>query len=179
MLPSRRPASTSSWTTHRGPSRGQDPAAWRPPQPPRQRGVPLSMRGHQAHRARLDLRIDLLRHAAHPSNSERCGIKPGALHYAHLPSSPALSCQGIRDHAGIRSTTPPTRWPRPPRARDRGQGAAALGVRPARRRGGARPVQSDLRRRAGEAATVADHLEGARGDILAFTAFLKEISRQI
>ncbi len=61
-----------------------------------------------------------------------------------------------------------------------GQGAAALGLRPARRRSGARPVRPG-RRRPGRASspTVAEHLETARADILAFTAFPKEIWRQI
>jgi len=36
--------------------------------------------GDQPHGAGLDLGIDLLGHGEHPSNSERCGIKPGALH---------------------------------------------------------------------------------------------------
>ena len=61
-----------------------------------------------------------------------------------------------------------------------GQGAAALGVRPARRRrpctpsstGSSTPSPSKL-------PDVADHLEAARADLLAFTAFPKEIWRQI
>ena len=61
-----------------------------------------------------------------------------------------------------------------------GQGAAALGLRPARRRrpctpsstGSSTPCTSKL-------PAVAEHLEAARADILAFTVFPKEIWRQI
>lgn len=40
---------------------------------------------HLPHAPLLDLRIDLLRHGSHPSNSQGRGIKPRALHVAALP----------------------------------------------------------------------------------------------
>ncbi|MGB3673022.1 MAG: hypothetical protein WA988_01115, partial [Candidatus Nanopelagicales bacterium] len=39
---------------------------------------------HQAHAAFLDLRINLLRHNTHSPNSNRSGIKPGAVHFDTL-----------------------------------------------------------------------------------------------
>jgi hypothetical protein len=45
----------------------------------RQRRVLRQMLKDQPDATLLDLRINLLRHEQHPSNSERCGIKPGAL----------------------------------------------------------------------------------------------------
>jgi putative transposase len=60
-----------------------------------------------------------------------------------------------------------------------GQGDAALDLRPARRQGGARPVRPGHRDLTEKLPTVAEHLEEARADILAFTAFPKEIWRQI
>ena len=60
-----------------------------------------------------------------------------------------------------------------------GQGAAALRLRPARQ--GVRHEQFDriLDALTDKLPTVAEHLDGARGDVLAFTAFPKEIWRQI
>ena len=61
-----------------------------------------------------------------------------------------------------------------------GQGAAALGLRPARRRRGARPVRPGRSTPwPSKLPAVAEHLDAARADILAFTAFPKEIWRQI
>ena len=61
-----------------------------------------------------------------------------------------------------------------------GQGVAALGVRPARRRQRCN-AQFDriLDALHEKLPTVAEHLEAARADILAFTVFPKEIWRQI
>ena len=57
-------------------------------------------------------------------------------------------------------------------------GAAAF-VRPALRRLGARPVRPVAGRPGRQAAPVAEHLEAARADVLAVTAFPKEVWRQI
>src|SRR5665647_3442996 len=51
-----------------------------PPRPPSATGTPTSDQGSTAHTAFPDLRIDLLRHEQHPSNSEGCGREPGAAH---------------------------------------------------------------------------------------------------
>ena len=64
-------------------------------------------------------------------------------------------------------------------------GAAARGhpgphdLRPGRRRRRARPVRPGPRRAGGEVPAAAAHLDAARADLLAFTAFPREIWRQI
>ena len=60
-----------------------------------------------------------------------------------------------------------------------GAGAAALGLRPTRHRVRARPVRPHPRRAGEKLPRVAEHLDGARADLLAFTAFPKEVWRQI
>ncbi len=60
-----------------------------------------------------------------------------------------------------------------------GQGDAALDLRSARRRGGPRPVRPRRRSLDREAARRGRYLDQARADILAFTAFPKELWRQI
>ena len=60
-----------------------------------------------------------------------------------------------------------------------GQGDAALRLRPARGRPGRRPVRQDARPAHRAAGQVADHLDTARADVLAFTAFPKDLWRQI
>jgi putative transposase len=60
-----------------------------------------------------------------------------------------------------------------------GQGVAALDLRPARRRGVHAQFDRVVDALADKLPAVAEHLEQARADILAFTAFPKEIWRQI
>src|SRR4051794_21581120 len=60
-----------------------------------------------------------------------------------------------------------------------GASAAALDLRPARRSLRARPVRPVLDALADKLPKVAEHLEAARADVLAFTAFPKEVWRQI
>ena len=60
-----------------------------------------------------------------------------------------------------------------------GAGAAALGIRAARRGLGARPVRPRLEALTDKLPMVAAHLEAARADVLAFTAFPKEVWRQV
>ena len=74
--------------------------------------------------------------------------------------------------ANLMAVTPKSRWRWV-------QGAAALGLRPARCRRGARPVRPGRRRPDREVPDVAEHLDDARADILAFTAFPKEHWRKI
>ena len=61
-----------------------------------------------------------------------------------------------------------------------GAGAAALGLRPARRRRACTPSSTGSSTPSAEKLPeVAEHLDAARADVLAFTAFPKEIWRQI
>jgi hypothetical protein len=60
-----------------------------------------------------------------------------------------------------------------------GEGAAALDLRPARREAVHAQFDRVVDALAEKLPTVADHLEEARADIFAFTAFPKEIWRQI
>ena len=88
---------------------------------------------------------------------------------------PGASWQRCRTHyaANLMSATPKS-------GVGLGQGVAALGLRPARRRRGARPVRPDPRRPGRQTAQPSpQHLDAARADILAFTAFPKAIWRQI
>ena len=60
-----------------------------------------------------------------------------------------------------------------------GEDTAALGVRPARRGFRARTIRSSDRCPEAKLPKVAEHLDAARVDLLAFTAFPKQIWRQI
>ncbi len=60
-----------------------------------------------------------------------------------------------------------------------GEDAAALGLRPTRRRRGHAQFDRVLDALANKLPRVADHLDRARGDVLAFTVFPRDIWRQI
>nr|WP_183320948.1 alpha-L-fucosidase [Flexivirga oryzae] len=77
----------------------------------RQRRVLLLVLGHQPHRPRPQLGINLLRHETHPSNSQRCGIKPGAVHYQEFNPTqldPVALARQARD-MGARYVIVPTK----------------------------------------------------------------------
>ena len=76
-------------------------------------------------------------------------------------------------------TTRPTSWPRPRRTRGAGSGPCCTRSTTNQTPRRCTPSSTGSSTRWPRAPTVADHLETARADILAFTAFPKEIWRQI
>lgn len=60
---------------------------------------------HQPHRPGTDLLIDHFRHDCILSNSKRCGIKPGALHFSQRPCPHQHRCPG-RSHRRNKTAPP-------------------------------------------------------------------------